>query len=342
MSKARALHLSDRQRRILSYVELRAQESTRSVARALKLREHLVQYELDQLSERGIIEGRIPILNPELLGFNEYTLYLSLCTDTRGVRAGILDLIKSLTGISWLSESGGEFQYFLSICAAHVLEISNLLGHISDRYGSVIFDKQFAAIRSFSAFGRKYLCDRSHKFVALEYSASTQRASHVLDEIDWRILSVLSEPSLDSLRSLAKRAQIPVSSFMRRLETLERHKVVVGYAYQLNLRQHGVQIYKLLLYTRGMNSKGRSELYQACAAHPYIITFMETIGPWDFELRLEAPGFENFASISQSLIDQFGFWISKTQLLPLFGFLKSSNFPFSSQLPHRTSAQGRD
>lgn len=80
-----------------------------------------------------------------------------------------------------------------------------------------------------------------------------------------------------------------------------------------------------------MPSSNKSNIYRWAARHPNVVTYIECVGPWDIELRVEVWAPENAAEVTRDLLDQFGREIISIELVPLFGFIRAKNFPHLDQ-----------
>jgi DNA-binding Lrp family transcriptional regulator len=100
-----------------------------------------------------------------------------------------------------------------------------------------------------------------------------------IDELDRRILSILSDDSRISCRKIAQRCKVSVGTILARIKRLEQGKVIGGYTTILNHEKLGYQLTAIAEITV---SKGKFlEMEQAVSKHPNVCAAYDITGTTD-------------------------------------------------------------
>ena len=321
------LSFTPRQQEVFTFVELRADWPLAKVAQELGMRVHSVRADVDRLIERELLRGRFALLNLSCVGLREELLYISVDSRDPVARARFQESALKSKHLSWLAETGGAYQYFLSLVSKEPQENAAVFYDLENRFPAISVNRRMATILEFSVFGRKYLYPKSAA-CCLNYRSSDSRC--VIDALDAKILSVLAAPTWQSHRALAQRLRIPLSTFERRVARLEKERVIVGYVYRLDTLQLGIQNFKVLYRVHGLSKDRLQRIFEFCRRHPNVVTLTQCWGPWDGELRIEVEPGGDPARVVREFADEFAGEISSLETVPLFRFLKTDNYPLAA------------
>lgn len=149
-----------------------------------------------------------------------------------------------------------------------------------------------------------------------------------LDEKDQQILSSLLEAEYSSRRDLAELLGLPIATLEHRVKRLMKAGIIVRFIYLVNPNCFHAHSSKLLVFARGLSSKGQHAFSKFCASHPKITSYARTLGSWDFEINVELTSPEELIAVTQDITDTFGPGLNRIETLNQFRELKISSFPF--------------
>jgi len=320
------MRLSEREKRVLSLVELSAEEALESIALKSRFREHTVRYALQRLGEREVIGSRRPFINLNLLGFLYYTFYFSLASEDQDKKDLLLRKLQSSSSVMWIMELGGDYQYGVSLCARHINEITAFLNRVSLKIGNIFFEKSVTVRLSYTEFGRKYLSEDGDNLPEPLSIHSVQNAKQI-DEVDEKILSAMAHYNYRSVKELSRKISIPATTLDRRKKKYEKDGIIAGYHYRVDAVKFGMQVFKLLVYVKGINPHLHKKLFQFSSQHKSVVYFIECVGNWDYELGVEVENARETTLVTQEIYDHFQNDIRTIKIIPVFGFLKYLNYP---------------
>ena len=318
------IRLTDVQRRIVHAVQCNAELSEVKVAESLGLRAHTVRYHLKKLTESGLLSGPRPFINMHAIGYQEYTLYLSVGTSPIEARESLVALLVNSQKASWVTEMMGKYDYAVSIFSDSILDVIALLNDISLNVGNIIADKALTVRTSFHGLGRGYLCpDGPRK--NMSYGLHSPRVE--VDTTDLLILHEMARGVFRSATDISRKTGIPTSTVERRRKALEDSRVIEAYFYRVESSLLGMRREKILIGMKGINTDLKNELIDFAEKSPWILFFVECVGPWDYEFGIEATSNAEIRSIVDQLYDRFGESISFVSVYPVSRYLKYDRHP---------------
>lgn len=319
------MKLSTRDREVIAAAQMQAGKPVSEIRKLCRYKEHSVRYSLQRALDQGLIVRRC-FVNLNRLGFNQYELYFSLSAGKKESRAALIKSLGDLECVSWVGQLGGDFQYGLNLAARSIAEVSRLFSGLSEKFGALFQEKVFAERISFTYFGNKYLTAKPRAAAPMSYSASSD--IYAIDATDRRILSEVTRVGEGSSRLLARKLSMPQTTVDYRLRKLEKSGVIVGYYFELQPRELGIQSYMLLVCMKTISEKTRKAFEQFCLQHPNVVIQIHCMGSWDFEVGVDAEDPMQVTGIVENLYDRFGAEISWVKTLPAFRNLKVAEYPF--------------
>lgn len=313
------MKLSDREKTILANVELRANASIADLAKRSGVRPTRISYVLKKFSENGIITPTV-FVDMTKLGYSDYVLYFSIASKAGSKHAReFVEFLLSSPYVTWVSELSGSYQYGAAIFAKNVNELVTFFDVLSEKFGDLLQQKAIRLTRTFTRFNRKYLDPRAEvQSVSFGFSP----AQKTIDDIDEKILLALATGGEASLRRVALKNNLALSTCHRRARSLEENGIIAGHLYFIDATQFGSTLFNVLIGTRGLRASLRKALLAWSANHPNVIHFIECVGEWDFEIGVEVQRPEQSTQIVQELFEQFGDEIVHIEVMMILRNLK--------------------
>ena len=331
------MRLTEKERQILFSAQLQANAPVPVIRKASGYREHSIRYCLQQSLETRVIEMRC-FVDLCRLGYTMYTVYFSLAPDTVASREEFLSALIESPRVTWLGELGGDFQYGVTVCVRNLGEVARFLDELSERFGQIFLEKSIAARLLLSYFGNKYFApkaldaarrktDRKPKTVRDSFSYRVTESVVPIDELDHKILSALTAATYRSRRELARQLAVPLSTLEYRIKRLEEQQVIVGFYYQVDPQQIGVQSFLLLAAVKGIDRGLQERFWQFCTNHPNIVLAIHCLGNWDFEMAVDVEDARDIIRVTEEVRVALGGALHSLKTLPQFAYRKVCEYP---------------
>ncbi len=312
--------------KVLAYFELRANASVVSAAKALKMQNPTVRYQLSRLIDTGVITSKRAYVDINRLGYTSYFIFFSLASSSATLRSRLLKKLIDIPQVVWLCEVGGEFHYGVSIAVRSPREVLAFIESLSNTAPNLIRDKLLSIRVSVTTFPKKYLSSGKLSKSLLSQGANTVET---VDQTSKSVLYFISKPSFDTERMLAEKSGIVPSTFSRKARELEKLKIITGYQYIVDVSKLQRQVYRLLVITLSRDKNLRQRIYKFSENHPLITKFIECLGQWDYELEVEARDNEQISILRAELLESLPDSIDKVIVVPLLKSIPCSMVPFA-------------
>jgi len=314
--------INDKEVKILLNFELNADKKTKDIAQKLNYKEHSVIYTLHKLKQEKLIELQ-PFIDMFALGYQDYALYFShSLTNSEDIKK-LDDYLVNHYLTSCVVKMGGDYNYGVMMYSKNIKNFLNFLEEVSQKFPNVFFHKSFSIRTSFTRFNRNYLNKETKK----EYIKMNYEQQEKIDELDKQILNQLGKTPTQSDRTLAQIMNLPTSSINNRLRKLRQKKILRNNNYLVNTNKLNIHTYELFLYTKGLESQQKKELFDFYQREPHVIHFLECIGEWDFEIGIEAKSPEQAQMVINSLYEKFGNFLHTVKSIPIFSYHKYTISP---------------
>lgn len=322
--------LSTKEKELISSIQLQAEASIEIVAKELRLKHHTVRYLIQKLISDKILVP-YPFINFVPLGYNEYDLFCSMRFDNENKRTEFLEYLRKSPQISWLIEIGGEYQYGIGITANNIYSVHNEIAKISSKFGAIFNIKSLSTCLRWSVFRRKYLSSKPTRVNELKVGPSNSKES--IDQIDAAILNGLSRFPELSFSQIARKINIPETTFSYRIKILREKKIFLGRVYGVECYRINMQVFRINISLSDVSPKAINSLYQFSANSPWIMSFVEFSGGWDISLRIEVHEASEAFKLAQQLNDKFSRIIANLVVYPVFHEHKIEPFPILDKYP---------
>lgn len=315
--------LDDLHKRTLANIELNAELPDSELARGLSSSSQKIRRIVDKLSNLKIIKLS-PFIDPFVLGYRLINVFFSANSGSKASKERTLNSIRNHPQISWGAEIGGKFQFGICVLARSSIEVVKVLEELQLSSPLVLKDREIVEQLSFTMFPGKFLSPKIIGNTSL-CRAHTPNIFNA-DPLDYDILNSLISGT-ESAREIARRLGKPASSIDWRVNRLRDTGVFKGFIYKRISGALGTLEFMVSLSVNRRGTKLRNALYSFCQSDPHVIFFIELLGAWDFELRLEVESVEEATETCEQLKHQFQDSISNLEIVPIMGRIKSVGLP---------------
>jgi DNA-binding Lrp family transcriptional regulator len=281
--------LSQKELDIVSQIALDANTSAAKISKETGHREHVVKHSLNKLWDNGTLKLR-PFVNPYALGFLEFDALFTVLTPGESALRALVDACVQSGSTTFVMEASGSYHISAMFLARTLSDIPLFFEEIAARAPGVEFEKELApslrvTIASPKNFSLPKLGNNTLSYGPVE-------ASHTIDGLDARILSLLGDPNVSSKRQIARLCGVPQSTLEHRIALLQKKQILLGIGSIVTTYMDGLFPYVLRVYTARPSPKTRTLIEEFARSHIAVRSVVETSGAWDYSItmRLGHPG----------------------------------------------------
>jgi DNA-binding Lrp family transcriptional regulator len=322
--------LTEKEAAVIASIELRANAPMSLLRKESGLREHTIRYALRALIDRKVL-APLPFINLHRLGLTVYSLFFTVGGEKRGAHDSLIRSLIAAPQILWVGEFGGEYQYGVGVATKRLGDLTSFLDAISKKHGAIFHDKAVSVQISSTIYPRRYLTTRKITSQPITVTFDKREPTSI-DKTDEKILSALTTYGALSHRQMALKINVPLSTVELRIRRLREQGVIAGDIYSVDASKFDMESFKLLVYTKGLDSALTGRLHEYCRSNPHITTLIDYLGSWGYEINVEVRRPEELSRIIQQIYEHFGNSIHTIKTLTKFSYPKVRFFVEESQL----------
>ena len=316
------MKLSEQELRILGAVELAADKPIQQIARETRMQTSSVQRHLGNLIDRGVIDGRTTIIDLARLGFIEHGLFIALDANSNQSEQLIIELNKHKQ-VSWIAEVGSKYDLMYNLNATSSRDVLVFLDRLTNKFPGLIKHKELVIRTERLRYWRSYLSGTTMK--KPQFAMGNNSEIIQIDKRDQLILQALSCTKFESYRELANKTNLPISSFLRRLQVLRDSGLILGFGYRLNLDLIGVHQYRILISVAETSTAFKA-LKNYCEESGKVKLLTRCLGRFDFDLEVDIPVSDDIRIITKDLKNTLHKFKQEIQVIPIFKHQKYITF----------------
>jgi Lrp/AsnC family transcriptional regulator for asnA, asnC and gidA len=319
-----SLDLKDK--KILFELDFNARMPYSVLGKKVGLSKHGVEYRIQNLIKRGIINGFYPVINVPLMGFLYCRLTLTLQNITREKRKEINDYLLQHKKVFWLLDMQGIFDLGIVIWADSVSDFKDFIEELESKYGEFIKKKNETIATDVIHFQHRYLLG-IEKTEEIHLAETVKRIN--LDYLDKKILSFLSKDARISFVDIASEVGESAKVVAYRIKKMEENKIILGYRPIINHTILGYTYYKLFLHLNRISKETLHQLKNYIKNNFAVIYFVEGIGlPADLDIEMMIQSNQKLFQFMEDLRFKFPNLIGEYQTVIFLDTLKVKYLPF--------------
>jgi DNA-binding Lrp family transcriptional regulator len=311
------MDLNIKDRKILAELDLNARATFQEIGKKARLSKETVIYRIKNLEKRGIIQRYTTLVNFAKIGYTGYGVYSRFQSVNEELKKEMIDSLKNIPELYWIALVGGKFDIVFGVMAKSVFEFNKIYYNILNKYGSYLVDNTIAIRTELRQHKRDYLIDKKADIFKPPHFGKEPKIE-ALDELDSKILSILSNNARMSVVDIAKILKKPASTITLRIKQMEKRKIIEGFTTYIKAQKYGMQSYRLLINLQNMDEQARTNLFSYVNTNPQMILGIETVGEWNFEITLEVENHEQLQDEISKIRSHFKDIIKKVEFLIMF------------------------
>ena len=305
---------SEVQRKILGILSISGNTTVQDLAKRLRLKPHIVRYQLAQMLESNSVT-RETLINQRALGYQCFNVFFDL--PRTAIKRG-LSYLQSQPEVNWLASNVGPRQFEATIIARNYFELDAFFQRMGDEVDVYPREPIFGIEGTFRYWGMRFLSGDTDLEPVADFVTTFDFYQE--DELDRKIMHLVRDGKRFTLPKIASFLGVPQSTVKYRIEKLKSFSVISEEFYILDPSERFVQAQLLL----NMKSRGREhcERVQAvCQATPYVQVLIGGVGNWDFKIVLYADTIRLLVEVQDSLLGALSRDVAKSSL-----FVRDRNF----------------
>ncbi len=324
------IKLSEKERRVLSVIQLNARISNKEVAKITGYQEKTVARTISRMKEAGFLRQSV-FVNTTALGFIHGGILCSIDLCEGRSYDALKESLSKAQEINFVAELGGKYQYQIQGFFPTLSSFDSFLLKFTENHGVRLVKKCPFFLQSLALLGSQYLWpDFKPVRELVRCDQGVQKEKLDIDVLDHEILQLLSRDGSLSIQKLSQSIGESSSTIAYRIKRLEQNRILLGFYYIIEASLFGMHPFVFLVSFSNL-SAGTKLIFEAfCRQQIGIDTLIRTIAEFDFMLYAYFDSQNSAVHLERTLKDSFSDSLRSVELLPLFRVPKGGDYPFNS------------
>lgn len=315
--------LDAKDRRLLYELDMGARQSYSMLSHKVGLSKQSIEYRIRSLIDHGIIRGFYAALDVSKLGYLYCRVFVQFYGISPPKELEIINYLTSMKEVGWVVSADGQWDLNFVVWAKSVQELSDVLDRISYKYGALIKRKVVSIAVKIHHFQLKFLYPEAENNIVVVMQSGV--GAEELDEIDFKILSLIAIDARMSLISMAGKLNMSYKVVAYRLRRLEKRGIILCYRADINFNAVKYTHYKVFLTLHNNSPEQEVRLLEFLRIHPNVIYVTKALGISDLEFECIMPNSLEFYNLIRELRSKF-FYIIQDHATVMFSETHQINY----------------
>ena len=320
--------LSSTEKRVLKELDIDARQGLSSIAGKLKISKQAVNYHIEGMIKRGFIKEFITYFDTNKLGYTFYNIVIKLKYTTKEDMEKIVEKLKGISNVVWISSLRGEWQMILSILAKDVGEFSFYLEEVLSSLKGKLLDYSFFIVISASQLGYKKI--HSSAKGEHNYHANVgHKDLAVLSNNDLKVLRTIANNAKMSIVDIAKKTRLTIEKARYSLKKLEKEKVIQGYKPLVDVAKLGYIWHVMFLRLKSSSEEEKEKMINYLKSFPEVFYVVRGVGNCNLMVEFQTKSQDEFEKVKDKFSNEFSKMIADEKTVQLIEEHKCTYFPGS-------------
>jgi len=301
-------------RKILFELSRNGRLSSAAIGRAVGLSREVVDYRINQLTQRGILSGFVTLIDTSHLGYRKHTMYLRFQNTTEEEEETIINSLVAEKKIIWVATCAGGWDLGILTASRTAAELSDTISLVSQICNGHLGEYHLLEDVHDAYLGLGLLAEDftpkpppiEREGIAFQRQLATQPHKFgTIGKRDLDILRALIREPLAPLRHISQETHITTQTAKKSIEHLISSGILCGFMPMISFYKLGYQWYLTWLRFNAFTPADETRLFQYCKQHPNILWYIRTIGTWYVQLSIFATDILHYREILGGIRKEF-------------------------------------
>ena len=296
------MELKSKDKKILFELEQNSRQSFSKIAKKLRTSKEVVNYRVRNLIKEGVITRFFTEINLAKIGMQVYKVYMQFQNVNHKKEDEMYNFFINDMKMPWIAGCSGKYDMVISFGAADINGFDESITRIMNKFSEHILNRDVSTTLFFNTFNRRWISSANK----IDYTTvGGNIAQNHLDEIDVKILSILSDNSRTEVIKIAKKVGLTSGAVINRIKSLKKEKIINSYRLGISYKKLGKEFCKAFVYLTNKTSEEEKKLINYAGNIPQIFTIIKCVGSWDLEFEFIVDNFTQFHEIMREIKNRF-------------------------------------
>ncbi len=303
--------IDEKDRKILSILSKEGRMPLSRIGKLVRLSRDSVAYRINRLKNNGVLLKVYPMIDFSRLGYSHFYVFLLIDNFGAETEQVIMGILKDNPHVRSVIGYTDRWDMELVILAKDVRDFDDIIRNILLKIPNTILEKdRLAVIRVYSSI-----------HLPIHFAGPRRRIEPVdhphdvhLDEIDYRIMEILSQDARRSSQEIAQALNIGPDTVIYRIKKLEVCGIIQKYTVMVNFSKLGYSVSAFALNLTHFDYETERRFREFVSNHPYVLKAVKALGDYDVLVYIAHDSQAALHKTLKELKSEFGagiknFWV---------------------------------
>lgn len=283
-------------RKVMYELDLNARLTSSQLAKKLRRSKETVNFRVNRLVKNGYVKGFYTVLNTSKLGWYYYKVYMKFKNTTPDKEKEIFGYLQKQDHTAYLGSMEGYYDCIFLVMVQSPKDMTDFMNPFIENYGEFIQEKEIHTVVVAHRLNQKFLFSGE---ASKDSCYSEVIGNYKLDDVDKKILQLISQNARMPLIEIAKRVNVDHKVVKYRLKKLERDNIILSYVSSPDFDKLGLIFIQINISLK--NPGVKKSLINYFDSTKKCLFALELLGKYDFTVEIHVENNEQLRSI----IDEF-------------------------------------
>jgi Lrp/AsnC family transcriptional regulator, leucine-responsive regulatory protein len=266
--------------KILAALDLDTRASFNQLGKAARVSKETAQYRFNQLINKKIITQFFIFVNPAKIGYNVNKILVKYKSVTKKIQEEIESFLTKNENVAWAGNTEGKWDLHITTFSKSKKEFSDFYMSFFKKFGRFFKEKEILMPINNPIFNDKYL---SNGNLLYEKIMDARLDKEEIDEIDKKILKILSSNSRTMLTEIGEKVKLSYWAVAQRIKRLEKKEIIIVFKTRIDFKKLGYSYYHLFIELR--NEDTRKKINEYYKNYKDCVMTMEHLGKYSMHIE---------------------------------------------------------
>lgn len=313
-------------KKILKALFSNKRQSFKKIGEKVRASKETVNYRINRLKNKGILQGTIAIIDNTKLEYNMHIMYLKLQKINQKREQEIIKYFVDHPFVKAIATCTGNWDMFLVFSSRNIFHYNQILREFENFCNNNLKQFKIATLLKEYFLPYNYLHNENHSSQKTTQMISKNKMKSI-DVIDFQILNQLSKNSMINVIEIAKIVSLTPEAISYRIKRLIKSQIIVNFCPLINISRLGYHWYTVTLNLKNATLQRETKLVNYLKQIPQITCLIKTVGQWQIEIDVHVKSSHEFRSILMKIREDFSDIINDFESNLIFNDYKYTHMP---------------
>ena len=267
--------------KVILGIDYESRKSVNLISKKISMSKEKISYNLKKYENEKIILGYYLVLNPFILNFFKYKLYIKFRFLDDNVKENLLVYLKKIKEVKFINFILDKFDFIIVLNTKSNYDFYKIYNEFCSEFYDLILKKNF-----FEVFVEYHFYHPFEHRQRLFKKIQKDKTNVKIDEVQKKLIKEMGLNANITYKDLTKKINRNANSLLYSLKNLEKKEVILGYRPRIDFRKLEKEHFIVQVYFENTNEEKIQKIIEEITKLEYTIYITRGISNFDLEFEI--------------------------------------------------------